>query len=94
MSGRRLLQHTLPGMLALSLLAGCPGGDGGDGPVEPQASGAADATIARASSPEERRALEEARAEIDAEGRREVAARESEIARLRRENEELRRRLK
>jgi len=52
---------------------------------------AADAIIARAASPEERRALERVRDEIDAGMRQKVGALDAEIEALRRENEELQR---
>lgn len=94
MTARRGAAVAAGAVLLLALLAGCPGPGGDDRPVGPQTSGAAEDVIAKAATDEERRALEEARAEIDAEGRREVAAKDAEIARLRRENEELRRQLK
>ncbi len=52
-----------------------------------------DAEIARAADPAERRALEAARDELDARYRREAAAKDAEIARLQRENAELRQQL-
>lgn len=52
-----------------------------------------DAEIARAADPAERRALEQARDELDARYRREAAAKDAEIARLQRENAELQKRL-
>lgn len=78
------------GACAALVLAGCTpeAKDGNAGP-----STAADAVLARASSDDERRALENARDEIDARAREEIAARDAEIDRLKRENDELRRRL-
>jgi hypothetical protein len=73
--------------LVLALAMGCPGGRG-------ESSTAADTYIAQASSDEERKALIEARDEIDAEMRVQAAERDAEIERLRRENEDLRRRLR
>ncbi len=52
-----------------------------------------DAEIARAADPAERRALEAARDELDARYRREAAAKDAEIARLERENADLRKQL-
>ena len=54
---------------------------------------AADATIEKARTPEERRALEHIRDEIDVEMLENVRAIDAEIETLRRENEELRKRL-
>ena len=72
---------------AASLFATCSGNRGArEGP-----SPAADAIIARAASPEERRALEQARNEIDAEMRPQIRTLDAEIEALRRENELLRR---
>ena len=51
---------------------------------------AADATIEKAKTPEERRALEKARDEVDAEMREKVRVLDAEIERIRRENEALR----
>ncbi len=73
-------------ILLLLLATGCPGGSAGP-------STAADAYIAQAEDEEERLALIEARDEIDAEMREEAAEMDAEIERLRKENEELRRRL-
>jgi hypothetical protein len=73
-------------LLLILLATGCPGG--GD------PSTAADPYIAQAESEEEREALIEARDEIDAEMREEAAERDFEMERLRKENEELRRRLR
>jgi len=52
---------------------------------------AADAIIEKAQTPEERRALERIRDEIDIEMLQKVRALDAEIEALRRENEELRR---
>ena len=90
-----------PALVAALLLAitGC--GDGGNTAPSPSPgspapppreapSHAADATIEKAKTPEERRALEKARDEVDAEMREKVRALDAEIERLRRENEALR----
>ncbi len=55
---------------------------------------AADAIIEKAGTPEERRALEGARDEVDREMRQRVRALDDEIEALRRENQELARRLR
>ena len=55
---------------------------------------AADVLIEKAQTPEERRALERARDEIDLEMRARARALDSEIEALRRENEELARKLR
>lgn len=55
---------------------------------------AADAIIEKARTPEERRALESIRDEIDVEMLQKVGAIDAEIEALRRENEELRGRLR
>jgi hypothetical protein len=56
------------------------------------ASPAADALIERAASPEEKKDLIAVRDQVDAEKRAEAAALDAEIARLERENAELRKR--
>ena len=56
------------------------------------ASPAADAVIERATTPEEKRELIAVRDQVDAEKRAEAAALDAEIARLERENAELRKR--
>lgn len=58
-----------------------------------QASPAADDVIAKSSNDEEREGLMRARDDIDDGMRREVAEKDAEIERLRKENDELRRRL-
>ena len=63
---------------------------GSSAPSRESPSHAADATIEKAKTPEERRALEKARDEVDAEMREKVRALDAEIERLRRENEALR----
>jgi hypothetical protein len=66
------------------ILAGCRS----DAP-----SPAADAYIAQASDDEEREGLAQARDDVDAEMRAVAAARDAEIARLKKENEELKARV-
>jgi hypothetical protein len=74
------------------LTAGCGGRDKSPHVGEP--SHAADAIIGKARTPEERRALERARDEIDQEMRERIRALDGEIEALRRENEELARKLR
>ncbi len=84
---------------ALLLLAGCSssgnapaaaGADASDPAAMDRPSTAADGMIEKAKSPEERRALEKARDEVDARMREKVRALDAEIERLRKENESLR----
>ncbi len=78
---------------ALLLLARCA--PAGDAPPATRSeadapSTAANAMIENAKTPEERRALEKARDEVDARMREKVRALDAEIERLRKENESLR----
>ncbi len=72
------------------LTLGC-GSAGNAPPAAEGPSHAADAIIEKARTPEERRALEKARDEVDAEMRERVRELDAEIERLRKENERLKR---
>jgi hypothetical protein len=79
-------------------VAGCRSGTGAAAGPEPGSreasvaegpSHAADATIEKAKTPEEKRALEKARDDVDAEMREKARALDAEIERLQRDNERL-----
>ncbi len=103
MSSRDVVRRGAPWLpflaSAVLLLPGCgtagdaPTGSPPDGGATPAAEGrstAADALIEKARTPEERRALEKARDDVDAEMREKVRALDAEIERLQKENERLR----
>ena len=75
-------------VLIVAHAAACDGRDPVLGGSEP--SHAADAIIERAATPEERKALEHVRDEVDAEAREKLRALDAEIESLKRENERIR----